>query len=130
MLARKTVYLTAPGQVQVREEPLPAPSSGQVLVQTICSAISAGTELLLYRGEFPRHEADPHDAIAGDLDYPLACGYSAVGRVVEVGDQVPPSWRDQLVFAFQPHTTHFVSTPDQLFPAHGLDAERDRKSVV
>ena len=51
---RKTLYFTAPRRVEVREETLPAPGVDEVLVETTCSAISAGTEMLVYQGRFPR----------------------------------------------------------------------------
>jgi hypothetical protein len=79
MKARK-VYFTAPRTIEVREETLPALRDDEALVQTVCSAISAGTEMLIYRGEFP-HDVDLHDSISSGLDYPLTYGYASVGRI-------------------------------------------------
>lgn len=114
---RKTLYFTAPRQVEIREEPLPAAGAEEVLVETTCSAISAGTEMLVYQGRFPRDlEADSViSSLRGSFAYPLAYGYACVGLVRETGAQVDTSWRDKLVFAFQPHTSHFIATPDSLF---------------
>jgi 2-desacetyl-2-hydroxyethyl bacteriochlorophyllide A dehydrogenase len=106
--------------VELREESLPALAADQVLVQTICSAISPGSEMLVYRGQFPRQLADAHDFISASLDYPLAYGYAAVGKVVEAGGAVDPSWAGQSVFAFQPHSSHFITTPDNLIPIADL----------
>ena len=50
---RQTLYFTAPGHVELREEALPELGAEEVLVETVCSAISAGTEMLLYQGHFP-----------------------------------------------------------------------------
>ena len=117
-MKRKTLYFTAPRQVNIREEPLHAVGSDEVLVETTCSAISAGTEMLIYQGRFPRDlEADSViPSLQGDFKYPLAYGYACVGIVRETGTQVDESWHDQRVFAFQPHTSHFITTPDSLFP--------------
>src|SRR5512147_2660293 len=104
---RKTVYFTAPRQVELREEPLPVPGADEVLVETICSAISAGTEMLVYRGQFP-HLTDSHDPLSSHLCYPLAYGYACVGRIKDIGAQGDKSLLDKLVFGFQPHTTHFI----------------------
>jgi 2-desacetyl-2-hydroxyethyl bacteriochlorophyllide A dehydrogenase len=114
---RKTLYFTAPRQVEIREETLPALGAGDVLVETTCSAISAGTEMLVYQGRFPRDlEADSViSSLRGGFKYPLAYGYACVGVVRETGTQVDTNWQDQLVFAFQPHTSHFITTPDSLF---------------
>jgi len=97
---------------------MPAPAPEQVLVKTICSAISPGTEMLVYRGQFPRDlpvdESIP--ALSGQFQYPFCYGYACVGRIVKIGEAVEQSWGDRLVFSFQPHTSHFVTTPNLLFP--------------
>jgi len=113
---RKTVYFTAPQQVELREESLPALSADDVLVETICSSISAGTEMLVYRGQFPKLD-DVHDNLSSNLKYPLAYGYACVGVVRDIGNQVDKNWRDKLVFGFQPHTTHFITRTESLIPA-------------
>ena len=114
---RQTLYFTAPSQVELREEHLPQLGAEEVLVETICSAISAGTEMLIYHGRFPRDmETDSViSSLRGNLAYPLAYGYAAVGVVRETGTQVDKSLRDQLVFAFQPHTSRFICKPESLF---------------
>ncbi len=115
-MQRQALYFIGPGQVAIREEPLPDPGAGEVMVQTLVSAISAGTELLVYRDLFPPEI--PVDAtipaLAGTFRYPLKYGYAAVGRVVAVGPGVPPVWQDRLVFAFHPHESHFIATVDEL----------------
>lgn len=124
MKKRKTVYFTGPRQVEIREEALPAPGAGQFLVESVVSAISPGTEMLVYRGQFPAHLADAHDAWSSDITYPVAYGYACVGRVQQLGGQVDGSWLGRLVFSFQPHTTHFLATPENAFPVpEGFSAE-------
>jgi 2-desacetyl-2-hydroxyethyl bacteriochlorophyllide A dehydrogenase len=113
MLKARTLVFTAPKQIEIREIPMPAPRENEVLVETICSAISAGTEMLVYRGQFPRL-ADAHDNLSSDLKYPLAYGYACVGKVVETGKMVEDDLKDRLVFSFQPHTSHFVAASDFL----------------
>lgn len=116
MTVRQTLFFTAPRQVELREELLPAIAPDQVLVETIFSAISTGTEMLVYRGQFPRDLVETHDPVSSALHYPLAFGYAAVGRVVEIGKQVNKDWLDKLVFSFQPHTSHFSAKINTLFP--------------
>ena len=126
VVKRKTLYFTAPRQVELREEEIQAPKAEEILVETTCSAISAGTEMLVYQGRFPRDlEADTTiSSLRGGFKYPLAYGYACVGVVRETGTQVDKSWRDKLVFAFQPHTSHFITTPDALFPVpHSLSPD-------
>ena len=115
MKAAKTLFFTAPHIVELRETPLPALKDDEVLVETVCSAVSAGTEMLVYRGQFPQMQ-DVNDAFSSDLKYPLAYGYACVGKVCEVGKSVNSEWKDKFVFAFQPHTSSFIVHPSSLIP--------------
>jgi 2-desacetyl-2-hydroxyethyl bacteriochlorophyllide A dehydrogenase len=111
------LYFTAPRQVELREETLPAPGADDVLVETICSAISAGTEMLIYQGRFPQDvETDSViSSLRGGFAYPMAYGYASVGIVREVGESVKGEWLNKTVFSFQPHASHFICKPDSLF---------------
>jgi 2-desacetyl-2-hydroxyethyl bacteriochlorophyllide A dehydrogenase len=115
---RSVLIFTAPGKVAVSSEAVPPPAAGQLLVQTRFSAISPGTELLIYRGQFPRGLAVDESiaALGGSFSYPLKYGYSAVGRVTEMGQGVDPDWLGRIVFAFQPHASHFLAHPEELIP--------------
>jgi 2-desacetyl-2-hydroxyethyl bacteriochlorophyllide A dehydrogenase len=112
----KTLIFSAPFQVEIHETNLPALRENEVFVEAVCSAISAGTEMLVYRGQFPREEPESHDALSGDLQYPLPYGYACVGIIMEAGKQVDRSWLGKTVFAFQPHTSGFIATLDSLIP--------------
>lgn len=117
-IRNEALYFTAPRQVALRREPCPAPGPGQVRVRTRLSAISPGTEMLLYRGQMPSSlPADEAlEALAGPLAYPLKYGYAAVGQVTDLGPGVPEAWAGRWVFAFQPHQTCFVATVASLHP--------------
>lgn len=110
-----TLFFTSPKQIEIKEVLLPPLKEDEVLVESICSAISAGTEMLVYRNQFP-HLKDAYDSVSSDLNYPLAYGYACVGRVQETGKQVNRSWQDKLVFAFQPHSSSFIIHPSSLIP--------------
>lgn|SRR5574341_491238 len=113
---RRSLYFESPRHVSIREETLPPLAPGQVLVKTLLSAISPGTEMLIYRGEAPTDlPADETiSSLHGDLHFPLKYGYSTVGRVESLGEGVDPVWRDKLVFAFNPHETHFMADTSNL----------------
>ncbi len=115
-MQRQALYFTAPRQVALRREAVAAPSCGQVLVQTIVSGISSGTEGLIYQGQAPQDLARDESiaALAGDFSFPLKYGYAAVGQVVSLGPGVSPDWQGQQVFAFHPHESHFLASPDEL----------------
>jgi 2-desacetyl-2-hydroxyethyl bacteriochlorophyllide A dehydrogenase len=113
---RTTVIFEKPRKIGLRNEILPQLRNGEVLVKTHWSGISQGTEMLVYRGRFPR--TLPVDKnipnLLQDFKYPLKYGYSTVGRVVETGPQVSHGWLDRMVFCFHPHESHFAVHQDQL----------------
>jgi 2-desacetyl-2-hydroxyethyl bacteriochlorophyllide A dehydrogenase len=120
----EALYFTGPRKVEIREVPLRPLGERELLIQTRLSAISAGTEMLLYRGEIPGDSEAQVDSLSQDLAYPTQYGYTSVGRVLEVGRSAKPEWRDRLVFAFEPHGSHFVVDQDAviLIPA-GMAAD-------
>lgn len=115
MRARQ-LWFIKPGEVEIREQRLPPLQPGQILVKSLCSAISAGTEMLVYRGQLPTDIA--LDASLAALQqqnaYPLQYGYACVGNVEQIGAGVDASWLNKRVFSFQPHASHFIATLDQL----------------
>ncbi|MCS7001778.1 MAG: alcohol dehydrogenase catalytic domain-containing protein, partial [Dehalococcoidia bacterium] len=111
MSARVAVWFDAPGCVSVREAALSPVGPGDVVVRARLSAISAGTELLVYRGQWP--EELPIDetipSYRQPFVYPLTYGYAVVGVVEQVGADVDPVWIGRRVFAFGPHCSHVVT---------------------
>jgi len=117
-MQRLSLQFTKPYGVRLVEEPVPKPGPHQVLVRTLLSAISPGTELLVYRGQWP--EGLPVDssipALAGGFQYPVKYGYSTVGLIVAIGPEVNADWLGRTVFAFNPHESHFVAAPENVIP--------------
>jgi threonine dehydrogenase-like Zn-dependent dehydrogenase len=117
-MKQASLYFTAPRRVEIREKELPSPAAHEVAVMTLCSAISSGSELLVYRGlcpdDVPLDETIP--GLAAPFGFPTVYGYSAVGRVISVGKEVPHEWENRLVFSFHPHETHFLADPMELHP--------------
>jgi 2-desacetyl-2-hydroxyethyl bacteriochlorophyllide A dehydrogenase len=118
MMKSKAIVFIAPKELAIREEFLTPPAAGQLLVQARLSGISAGTEMLVYRGEFPQDLAVDASisSLAGRFTYPLKYGYAAVGEVIAAGPGVEPGWLGKRVFAFQPHASHFLAAPEELQP--------------
>lgn len=126
MVTPSALVFSSPGQVEIQQDPALAPRGDQVLVRTHFSAISAGTELMIYRGEFPENMSLDSNlpALSGATDFPLRYGYSAVGEVIALGDSAPSELDRAAVFAFQPHTSHFLARADELLPLpEGLPLE-------
>lgn len=116
-MAGESLYFTGPETVALRERSVEH-SPEEVLVETHVSAISPGTEQLIYHGEAPRDlPADETlEALDGDLSYPLRYGYAVVGEVIETGSAVDSEWLGRTVFAFNPHETQFSADPSTLIP--------------
>ena len=114
----QALWFTGPRRVEIRQADVPAPGAGEVLVKTIVSAVSAGTELLIYRGQAPTDLVadETLPALTGTLAFPLRYGYAAVGRVVGLGSGVSETLAGTTVFAFQPHATHFTARVGSLLP--------------
>lgn len=98
--------------VQTRSAKQPPPGPGQLLLKSVSSVVSSGTELKVFRGEFET-DSQLDTTIKGMADktmsYPLTYGYSLVGRVVAVGKGVEAgAYIGKLVFAFAPHGSHAV----------------------
>lgn len=103
----RALFHTAPRSVEIRELPTPRAGPGEVVVRTVCSGISGGTERLVFRGEVDQELAldDTIPGLAGTFRYPFRYGYACVGR---------PDGRPGLVFAFQPHQDVFTAAAGDL----------------
>jgi threonine dehydrogenase-like Zn-dependent dehydrogenase len=117
---RRSLYFTRPYETELRRTEF-EPTADGVVVETRVSAISSGTELLVYRGEAPTDlPADATiEALEGDLSFPVRYGYAAVGEVVATGAEVDDAWRGRDVFAFNPHESRFAARPADLVPVPG-----------
>ena len=119
-MKKLSLYFKQPLKMELREQflPKPDPAPDQVLVATRLSAISAGTEMLVFKGLFPENMAvdDTIASLAGPFQYPLLYGYSCVGEVIAAGTLVDPNWIGRQVFAFHPHESHFAVSPESLMP--------------
>lgn len=74
------VVFRGPEQLELRRLSLSPRGAGEVVVAIEWSAISTGTERLLWRGEMPPFPG---------MGYPLVPGYESVGRVLETDESSP-----------------------------------------
>ena len=110
MKARQ-LWFVGTAEVEIREQEIGYPAADEILVRTQYSGISAGTEMLVYRGQLPGDIAlDASIAALKDKgnSYPLMYGYACVGRIEAVGSAVDSKIQGKLIFAFQPHVSHFI----------------------
>lgn len=116
-------WTTAPGRGEIRGETLPRPASGEVVVRTLYSGISRGTESLVFHGRVPVSEYQRMRAPfqQGDFPAPVKYGYASVGRI----ESGPADLVDRDAFVLFPHQTRYVvpASALHLLPEH-LPARR------
>jgi threonine dehydrogenase-like Zn-dependent dehydrogenase len=112
-------WLRAPGRGEIRPVALPEPGHGDVVVRTLRSGVSRGTETLAFRGGVPPRAPFQE----GDFPGPVKYGYLNVGAV----EQGPPELRGRTVFCLYPHQTAYVVpagavtvVPDDVPPARAV----------
>ena len=129
-LPARSLWFTAPRAAELRPEDIPPPGPGEVRVRALASAVSAGTEMLVYRGEIPENLPLDLPTFAGSYGFPIKYGYAVVGRVLDAGPGVEaPSPGGETVFVHHPHQDVFVvpagmavRLPDDLDPLLGVFA--------
>jgi 2-desacetyl-2-hydroxyethyl bacteriochlorophyllide A dehydrogenase len=126
-LKARALWFSAPRTATLREETVPSPGPGEVRVEAVASAVSAGTELLVYRGEVPRDLPLDLPTLRGGYAFPIKYGYAAVGHVLDAGPDVEHLSAGEPVFVHHPHQEVFVvpatmpvRLPDDLDPALGV----------
>jgi len=119
----RAFWVVEPGQGELRSEELRPPAEGEVLVRALYSAVSRGTESLVFHGRVPVSEYQrmrcPHQV--GEFPGPLKYGYSSVG-VVEAGSA---ALLGQPVFCLFPHQSAYVVPARAVLPLpSGVPPER------
>jgi threonine dehydrogenase-like Zn-dependent dehydrogenase len=106
----RAFWLREPGSGEILPVDLPDPGAGEVLVRTLVSGISRGTEALVFRGGVPASQYAVMRAPfqEGDFPGPVKYGYLNVGLVVSG----PDSLRGRTVFCLHPHQTAYVVPVD------------------
>jgi len=122
----RAFWIAAPGRGEIRTERLGTPAAGEIGVRAEYSAISRGTEALVFQGRVPASEYHRMRAPfqAGDFPGPVKYGYSSVGYV----EEGPGELRGRHVFVLHPHQTRYI------VPAHAAyilpDAVPPRRAVL
>ena len=128
-LKARALWFSAPRTAEFRQEKVPSPGPGEVRIETIASAVSAGTEMLVYRGEVPQDLRLDLPTLVGSYAFPIKYGYAAAGYVLDTGTDVDHLAPGDPVFVHHPHQDVFlvparmpVRLPDDLDPELGVFA--------
>ena len=110
-------WVRAPGQGDIRPVALPEPGPGEVLVRTVHSGVSRGTETLVFRGGVPKSQWEEMRAPFQDGSFPgpVKYGYLSVG-VVERGPDDLSDLVGRTVFCLHPHQTAYVVPASAVVP--------------
>lgn len=103
----RALWITGPRRAALREEAVASPAADQVLVRSLFSGISRGTERLVFEGRVPESEHRRMRAPlqAGDFPFPVKYGYCAVGRI----EDGPAARIGETVFCLHPHQDLFLA---------------------
>jgi len=110
----RSYWVVGPGRGEIRTETLREPTAREVLVRTLYSAVSRGTEALVFNGRVPPSEFLRMRAPfqTGDFPAPVKYGYINVGQV----EQGPPGLAGRAVFCLYPHQTRYVVPAEAVYP--------------
>jgi 2-desacetyl-2-hydroxyethyl bacteriochlorophyllide A dehydrogenase len=123
-VAVRSVWFAGPRQVELRCESELQLGRSDVRVRGIASAISQGTEMLVFRGQVPDGLELDLPTLSGSFGFPIKYGYASVGRVQTAGSEVGNLSVGDAVFVHHPHQSEYVvsaSMPIRL--PSGLDPE-------
>jgi threonine dehydrogenase-like Zn-dependent dehydrogenase len=131
---RWNLVVQEPGRVELVEEDLPPVPAGGLLLETLTTGLSAGTELAFVKGDHPalHSRLDPELGLFvsghNEVGYPVRrLGYMEVARVAEsrteafrVGDMVASAYGHATAHVADPVREHVVPLPDELDPVLGV----------
>jgi threonine dehydrogenase-like Zn-dependent dehydrogenase len=124
-LMARALWIESVGRAVIREETLPELGEDDVEVEATFSALSRGTESLVFSGKVPveLHGSMrcPHQA--GELSFPVKYGYCSVGRVSAGAEPI-----GRRVFCLFPHQDRYVVSRRDVVPIP--DAVPDRRAVL
>ncbi|MGH7155804.1 MAG: zinc-dependent alcohol dehydrogenase [Acetobacteraceae bacterium] len=105
---------------EIRWAELAEPAPDDVLVHTLASGVSRGTEALVFAGRVPasQYEIMRAPLMDGTFPFPVKYGYSAVGRLDS----------GQRVFVLHPHQDIFITPSNMCIPIP--DAVPTRRAVL
>lgn len=122
-----SVWFPRAGATELRREEVPEVGPTEVRVAAIASAISHGSEMLVWRGQVPDELALDLPTLRGSFRFPIKYGYASVGRITEVGAEVDRLNLGDVVFVHHPHQSEYVvpssmpiRLPDALEPTLGV----------
>jgi threonine dehydrogenase-like Zn-dependent dehydrogenase len=106
MVSAQAFWIAAPGRGEIRDASFSDPAADAVVVRTLFSGISRGTEARVFNGLVPPTEYERMRAPfqEGTFPGPVKYGYASVGRV----ERGPSELLGGCVFVLYPHQTCYT----------------------
>lgn len=110
----RAIWTVSRGKLAIETRELGKKPAGSVLVRSLFSGVSRGTERLVFEGLVPESEWQRMRAPlqAGNFPFPVKYGYSTIGRVEDGSSHL----NGQTVFALHPHQDWFYADETTLVP--------------
>ncbi|MFT6580017.1 MAG: threonine dehydrogenase-like Zn-dependent dehydrogenase [Alphaproteobacteria bacterium] len=107
----RAFWVSTPGRGEIRTAPIPTPGPNETLVETTRSAISRGTEALVFSGRVPESQYDAMRCPFQDGDFPgpVKYGYASAGIVAGIAADSA-----RRVFCLYPHQDRYIAPLDSL----------------
>jgi len=100
---------TKPNNVTLAKHSIPTVTKGTILIKTVKSLISTGTELTILEGDYPE------DSAWGKYGkFPFTPGYNNIGLVIDVADDIEKNWIGKKVASYSPHASYVLQKPSQV----------------
>ena len=133
-ISSRAFWIDAPGRGRIKRQTLSGAGPGEVVVRTLYSGISRGTEALVFGGRVPesQHRLMRAPFQQGEFSFPVQYGYASVGRI----EQGPAEQLGQTVFCLYPHQDVYtvpadrvVALPDDVPPTRAVLAANMETAV-
>jgi 2-desacetyl-2-hydroxyethyl bacteriochlorophyllide A dehydrogenase len=108
-----TVVFPGVREAIIENREVPKPEAGEVLLKSICSLISIGTEMTAFSGDYPKGSA--WEKV---FPFPHCPGYSNIGVVMEVGEGVDTNLIGRKFASMGKHAAFVTCSLDKTYPVH------------
>ncbi|MEP3231508.1 MAG: zinc-binding alcohol dehydrogenase [Hyphomicrobiales bacterium] len=114
----RALFYEKAGLATLKSVDLPILAANEILVESLYSGISRGTESLVFNGKIPESEWKamrcPHQT--GDFSFPVSYGYASVGKVIALGSAITKMFAGETVFVLHPHQEHLIVSENMARP--------------
>lgn len=124
----RALWFTSARHAELKDDAVREPTGAEVMVRAIVSLVSAGTEILIYRGEGPQDDDLGLETCEGSFSFPIKYAYQVVGEVLAAGPEAryQPGAR---VFCRHPHQERFTMRSDNWLMMPVPDALEPERAV-